>query len=193
MAVISIKNKIKSGSLLVGNNAYLPPVFESIATVTVGGGGTPTVEFTSIPSTYQHLQLRIYAKTDRAGDNNGYGSFRVNSDSSSNYSWHQLYGDGSGAGGGAAANATLIPLNAFGGSANSSFGVSIIDFLDYTDSNKFKTIRCFNGFDHNGGGEISLFSGNWRSTSAVSSIQIVRGFAVNNWVEGSKFALYGVK
>ena len=32
--------------------------FESIATVTVGGGGAASIEFTSIPGTYQHLQIR---------------------------------------------------------------------------------------------------------------------------------------
>jgi uncharacterized membrane protein len=137
--------------------------------------------------------LRIYAHTDRASDNNGYGSFRVNSDSSSNYSFHQLYGDGSSAGAGSGANQTQIPLNAFGGNSNSAFGISIIDFLDYANTNKFKTTRCLNGFDYNSGGETQLLSGNWRSTSAITSIQIVRGFAVNNWVEGSRFALYGIK
>ena len=32
--------------------------FESIATVTVGSGGASSIEFTSIPGTYQHLQVR---------------------------------------------------------------------------------------------------------------------------------------
>jgi hypothetical protein len=30
--------------------------FESIATVTVGSGGSAVISFTSIPSTYAHLQ-----------------------------------------------------------------------------------------------------------------------------------------
>ena len=181
------------GIIASQNYVRIPPTaFESIATVSLTSNAS-SVDFTSIPSTYKHLQLRIFAKTDRAGDNNGYGSFRVNSDSGSNYSWHQLYGDATAPGAGAAANQTLIPLNAFGGSSNSAYGVSIIDFLDYADTNKFKTTRLLNGFDYNGGGEISLFSGNWRSTSAITSINIVRGFAVNNWVAGSVFALYGIK
>jgi hypothetical protein len=32
--------------------------FESIATVSVGSGGAADVEFTSIPATYTHLQIR---------------------------------------------------------------------------------------------------------------------------------------
>jgi uncharacterized membrane protein len=181
------------GIIASQNYVRIPPSsFESIATVSLTSSAA-SVDFTSIPSTYQHLQLRIFAHTDRASDNNGYGSFRVNSDSGSNYSWHQLYGDGASVGAGGAANQTLIPLNAFGGNSNSAFGISVIDFLDYADTNKYKTTRCLNGLDYNGGGEINLISGNWRSTSAITSINIVRGFAVNNWVAGSIFALYGIK
>jgi len=166
--------------------------FESIATVSLTSSASG-VDFTSIPSTYQHLQLRISAKTDRASDNNGYGSYRFNSDTGSNYSWHQLYGDGSGAGGGSGSNSTSLPLNAFGGSSNGSFGAAVIDILDYANTNKYKTTINLNGLDYNGGGEINLIPGLWRSTSAISSITIVRGFAVNNWVAGSVFALYGIK
>ena len=32
--------------------------YESIATVTVGSGGSSYIEFTSIPGTYTHLQIR---------------------------------------------------------------------------------------------------------------------------------------
>ena len=66
MAVISLKNKLKSGSLLVGNEYYNPTEFESIATVTVGSGGSSTISFTSIPGTYKHLQVRGIGRTNRA-------------------------------------------------------------------------------------------------------------------------------
>jgi hypothetical protein len=47
--------------IIASSRLVAPPVgdFESIATVTVGGGGAANVEFTSIPATYTHLQLRI--------------------------------------------------------------------------------------------------------------------------------------
>jgi hypothetical protein len=45
MAVVSIKNKLRRGNLLVGNDYYIPPSFESIASVTVGSGGSASVEF----------------------------------------------------------------------------------------------------------------------------------------------------
>ena len=68
--------------------------FESIATTTVGSGGTSSIDFTSIPSTYQHLQLRIISRVSNAdtGDNI---FLQFNGDTSSNYSWHYMEGDGS--------------------------------------------------------------------------------------------------
>jgi hypothetical protein len=43
-------------SAITGN--LVTTSYESIATVTVGGGGAATVAFTSIPATYTHLQIR---------------------------------------------------------------------------------------------------------------------------------------
>ena len=42
--------------------------YESIATVTVGSGGQSSIAFTSIPSTYKHLQLRAIMRSEYAGD-----------------------------------------------------------------------------------------------------------------------------
>ena len=56
--------------------------FESIATVTLSSGST-TIDITSIPSTYKHLQLRILAKT--ASTYFDYMYARFNSDAGSNY------------------------------------------------------------------------------------------------------------
>jgi hypothetical protein len=60
MAVVSIKNKLRRGNLLVGNDPYIPTDFESIATTTVGSTSVANIEFTSIASTYTHLQLRVF-------------------------------------------------------------------------------------------------------------------------------------
>ena len=70
--------------------------FESIATVSVGSGGAANVEFTNIPNTYSHLQIR--ASYLCSSNNNPYiraGGSSI--DTAGNYSWHHLYGDGSSA------------------------------------------------------------------------------------------------
>lgn len=161
--------------------------FESIATVTVGAGGTSAVTFSSIPSTYQHLQIRAFGK-----DASIYGAIFMsfNNDTySSNFSRHGVYGDGASAAAFGAANAPY--MNAITTPASSGgFGAAIIDVLDYANINKFKTIRSLTGWDNNGSGIAGLFSGSWRSTSAVSRIDILSDSTIG---QHSSFALYGIK
>jgi hypothetical protein len=191
MAVISIKNKTKSGSLLVGNAFYVPPSFESIETVTVGSGGSSTVEFTSIPSTYQHLQLRLIARDGQAsGFNNEI--IRFNGDTGSNYSAHMIYGNGSSAGAAGYANVTSVNVGFYASSAGTTanvFGVAVIDILDYANTNKYKTVRTLTGGDASGSGLVLLTSGNWRNTNAITSIQLSGA----TYSQYSSFALYGIK
>ena len=160
--------------------------YESIQTVT-GTGSSGVVTFTSIPSTYRHLQIRatyFCSTTDNPYMRVGNGSI----DTAGNYSWHHLYGNGS------SANA-----NSNGGSSFTYFGysqnstnpnVAIIDILDYASTNKNKTFRILAGQDNNGGGEIALWSGSWaNSSSAINTISFNTGgvFSTN-----SSFALYGL-
>jgi hypothetical protein len=164
--------------------------FESIATTTVGAGGQATVTFSSIPSTYKHLQIRFMSKSNNTNDAI---DMRFNSDTGNNYSYHELYGDGSSAGSGVSTPRSTIPLAGGGAPAANTnvFGVSVVDILDYADTNKFKTIRNLGGVDFNGSGVVMLISGNWRSTSAVSTISLA--LRSNNVGQYSSFALYGIK
>jgi len=161
--------------------------YESIATVTVGAGGSSTITFSSIPSTYTHLQIRGIART---ATNVSLG-LRFNSDTASNYSRHYLNGNGASAGAGGGASST----SAYAGTtatATSAFGANVIDVLDYKDTNKYKTIRALSGGDNNGSGFVQFMSGSWRNTNAVSSIDIfqVDGDTITQY---SSFALYGIK
>jgi hypothetical protein len=172
----------------------LPSSYESIATVTVGSGGSATVEFTSIPGTYTHLQIRMLERATGSYNGGYVDGVQFNSDTASNYSWHELLGDGSSAS--AAAGATQTSMRAgrmpAGGVGANIFGTSIIDILDYANTNKYKTIRTLGGFDSNSTtGTIVLGSGNWRSTSAITSIKLIP--AADTFAQYSHFALYGIK
>jgi hypothetical protein len=131
--------------------------FESIATVTIGSGGASSISFTSIPQTYKHLQIRGISKYNAS---NFWSTIVVNGvamtnggTSSSNYYYHRMYGDGSSAG------IDTNSLNRFfssqGVTAN-VFGAHIIDFLDYTNTNKYKVTRILEGYDTNGAGSINF-------------------------------------
>jgi hypothetical protein len=159
-----------------------PANFQSIATVTVGSGGTSTITFSSIPSTYKHLQLR-WSSTAAAPVNY---SMRINGDSASNYAFHTLYGNGSSASAGGFSSQTFIqmPYQA------AQPGGAVVDVLDAFSTNKNKTIRALGGADTNGGGVIDFVSGLWAQTSAVTSIVLTSSQTISQY---SSFALYGIK
>lgn len=162
--------------------------FYQIATTTLGSAQS-SVEFTGIPSTYTHLQIRTITKDSRGtAPNNVYMQF--NADTSTNYSYHGLIGDGSAASADAGATQSFVIVGV-DSTATSTFGAFICDILDYANTNKFKTTRSILGFDANGSGSVRMWSGNWRSTSAVTSIKLYADSG--NLSQYSSFALYGIK
>ena len=177
------------GAASAASNSVTPyDGYESIATVYGSGGSTLT--FSSIPSTYTHLQIRVMSLTSATAPN---AILRFNSDTGSNYTAHQLYGSGSVAGSnipGSGSNPqTSIPVAQLGSSTQP--GVGVVDILDYANTNKYKTIRSLSGYDANGSGYIILRSGAWMSTSAVTSITLLTDSG--NFNTNSVFELYGIR
>lgn len=170
--------------------------FESIQTVTVGAGGASTIDFTSIPSTYKHLQIRYIGRTTVASSGTDDILITFNS-SSSSYAYHRLLGDGSSGTSSTSLSSTKINLSACipRGNENSSvFGTGIVDILDYASSNKNKTTRALYGVELTGsGGNVLLSSGLWYVTpQAVTSISLAAE-ASHSFAQYSRFALYGIK
>lgn len=162
--------------------------FESIATVTVGSGGASTVDFTSISSTYTHLQVRFIAASSSA-DMDIWARF--NSDSGTNYARHRIYGDGSSVAADAEANSNAIDTFGRTGSGTSNFSGNVVDILDYANTNKYKTTRSLFGRDSNGSGYMMFSSGLWMNTNAITSISLFP--QTGNFTQYSHFALYGCK
>lgn len=164
--------------------------FDSIATQSLSG--VSTITFSSIPSTYKSLQLRIINN-----DGAGYSSnIRVNSDTGSNYAWHRLMTfDSAGTqtvNASGSDSTTVIPFNRANGSIADQFDVGIVDIIDYASTSKYKTVRIIEGLNSNGAGEsnVSLRSGLWMSTTAINSITFLSS---GTFVAGSSIALYGIK
>jgi hypothetical protein len=170
------------------------PSFESIATVTVGSGGSSTITFSSIPSTYQHLQLRILARGLNSGNECQF-QYTINDDYGSNYAWHLLRGNGSAAfADGYGTQDAMRAQGRYPGDTaiSNAFGVGITDFLDYSNTNKNKTARTLGGNDRNGAGQIYYTSSVWLNTSAINKI-IIGNSDGTGIAQYSSFALYGIK
>ena len=180
-------------------NFFVPGgAFESIATVTVGSGGAANIEFTSIPSTYQHLQIRMispYKIQDAVFD------LRMNN-VTSGYTYHELRGNGSAAGAAAGTGQSRFSF-AYDGNASprdSQFvRVAVVDILDYGSTTKNKTLRTFGGVERNGSGYVEIRSGLFPSTAAVSSILLRQtgfdgsSYGFKNFAQHTTAALYGLR
>lgn len=184
----------KSRSLLSGNPAYSPPSFESIATVTAAGSET-SINFSSIPSTYKHLQIRFSTRGLWAATGLDSIRMQVNSSTGFNYTNHELRANGSSVtvtGFDATWDNAVYLRFAQPGDNNTAniFSGGIIDIIDYASTTKNKTISCFIGCDLNGSGGIELNSSAWLQTTAISSIQFLYG---NGFKANSTISLYGIK
>jgi hypothetical protein len=178
--------------------------YESIATVTVGSGGSASVSFTSIPSGYTHLQIRSLFQTNRTSYAVDQITWRFNDDTGNNYAAHYIRGgfttSPSAAASVSATSTNRITYPAIStGVVPSAFTASVMDILDYANTNKYKTTRELAGFDINGtagtdsyGGTVTLGSGLWMNTNAITKITIDKTDGVL-WNQYSSFALYGIK
>lgn len=181
--------------MLAGNTTWVPlpyNAYDSIATVTVGSGGSSAIDFNSIPSTYTHLQVRFLIKSSSANNDfsvGANGSFLITNSSS-----HSLVGNGSAMSTNSwVSQGYISPTNSGVGISalpSGSIGAGIIDILDYTSTSKTKTVRMLWGSDQNGAGFASLFSGSLNTTSSITSFNLFNGY---NWAQYSSFALYGIK
>jgi len=167
---------------MLGGAAAAVGDYESIATVT---GASSYLEFTSIPQTYKHLQLR---GSIRAAVTGATGLVFFNSDlTETNYYSHFLVGNGTAA----SAAAYNNPYSWSYHDGANIFTAVVIDIFDYTNTNKYKTTRTLRGWDANGSGNVSLESELWKNTAAISSIRFTPS-SPSTIATYSTLSLYGI-
>ena len=199
MTISSVKTGAIGDSLLAGNAAFIPTSYESIATAT-GTGSSGTITFSSIPSTYSSLQIRILGKNTATSTGRRSAVLQFNSDTANNYvAYHNLYGDGASATADAATtyNGCLVSymFASSGSGFTDMYGTAIIDIHDYATTTKNKTVRAFGGVNVNnataGDQAVTLHSSLWLSTAAINSISVKTDGS--NWTAGTTVSLYGIK
>jgi hypothetical protein len=181
----------KSRSLLAGNAAFFPLApgsYESIATVTVGSGGSSTITFNSIPSDYTHLQVRGIARTNSTTQD----FFLVKPNNANLSARHGLSGYGSGVAAQGSTSVFDFGVIVKSDATANTFSVMVLDILDYKDTNKKKTIRTLTAYEANTDGQINLMSGLYNSTSAITSL-VITTYSGTSYGQYSHFALYGIK
>lgn len=164
----------------------MPVTYEPIATATLGTAAN-SYTFSSIPSTYTDLVLTVFVIEAVA---NNYG-IRINGDSAANYSDTYMYGGGDSSVNRSNDTSTTqaFPTQVGGSATFPTF--MRIHFFSYTNSG-YKTFLMEAAQDRNASGSVDRSVGLYRSTSAITSIEI-RNASVNNLSVGSIFTLYGIK
>ena len=175
-------------------------VIEAIETVYLEAD-VSSVEFSSIPATYEHLQFRLTARSSYAATGQatldvqlGTGGGAV--DTGTNYSRHYVRGTGTIEDASAATGSTAIDcmraVNA--NEVSTKYSPSIMDILDYANANKNKTVQAMTWADKAGSyPEMGFASGLWDATGAVDRVKFTLSGGSYNFVRGSEFTLYGLK
>ena len=158
-------------------------------------GSAASVTFSSIPSTYTDLVLKVSARSTRVANSNNL-DLRINADSSALYSYTYIYGSGSSAASSRSSADTSVfvsTMNAANSTSN-TFTSAEIYIPSYTVSQN-KPFGSFGAFENNSAtvNEIDANAHLYRSTSAITSLTLYSGLGSFNFDTGSSFYLYGIK
>lgn len=163
----------------------MPATYEPISTTTLGANST-TITFSSIPGTYTDLVL-VVVGTGTASN----GKLRMNADSATNYSQTVLYGSGTSAISSRLSSQTSIDYwGADAGISSTIPSMSKVTFFNYAGSTN-KTVLIENPNDQNGSGAIWTAVGLYRSTSAITQINLIMG-STASYKTGTTATLYGI-
>jgi hypothetical protein len=163
----------------------MPSTYTPLATTTLGSD-TADVTFSSISGSYTDL---IVVTNSGASTTDSAVTLRFNSDSGSNYSFTNIYGNGT----------TAASVRSSATSAYVAWYICpiaaiehnvVAHIMNYSNTTTFKTVisRANRASASSFPGTESIVS-LWRSTSAITSIRIAGG---GNLKAGSTFTLYGI-
>lgn len=164
-----------------------------ISTVTVGSGGASSIDFTSIPSTYTDLCVKLSGRTTQAGVATGV-LVRFNS-STTNYAEKIFFGNGSSASSASNGIGSQTGIYFFytngGNTVTNSFGNSELYVSNYASSN-YKSISLDSVQEDNASLSYAILdTAIWQDTSVINSISLVS--SSGSFVQYSTASLYGIK
>ena len=164
------------------------PTYTQIGSaVTVGSGGAASIDFSSIPTTYTDLVVKISGRTNLAAVSDFY-RMKLNN-SSTSFSGRYLYAAGSGspASGTETNYAGPVPGAT---STTSTFGNVEIYIPNYAGSTN-KSFSVDAVAENNATlAEMALYAGLWSNTSAINQITITPN--ASSFLQYSTAYLYGV-
>jgi len=173
---------------ILASSGGAPADFELIATA-FGTGGSRVIDFTAIPATYKHLQIRYIAKN--SGSNVSL-EVTFNGVTTSSYATHLVSANGSSVSSANTVSATsmVMPDGVEDNSIANAFVSGIIDIGDYTNTNKNTTLKAMYG-RLGGTRRVALLTGFLNSTALINNVTLTGG--AGHFTTASRFSLYGIK
>lgn len=163
----------------------MPKTYEPIAATTISGTSTSTVTFSSISSAYTDLEIVFNGGATGAANI----LIQFNGDTTTNYSYTQLTGDGGTAQSYRGSTQSSILSNYWGYLSVDNNTNMLFKIMNYANATTFKTVLTRSS---NAGNGVSAVVGLWRKTpEAINSIRLFTN--ANNFANNSTFTLYGIK
>lgn len=168
----------------------MPVTYDPIATITKSSESAGFY-FASIPQTYTDLILIM--SITKASANVANIHFRVNNDTSTNYSSTDYGYDGNSCFMGYSTNTSVGKIWQNSMSGTGDVVACEVHFMDYANTTKYKSVIARGNKIGTSGdtGASYLELNTWRSTAAISIIDII-DTSTRNYGIGSSATLYGV-
>jgi hypothetical protein len=177
--------------ILALSGVFASGAFDLLETTTLTSSAA-SISFTGLGSYatagYKHLQIRMIARNDnRTGLR-----LKFNSDSGTNYAYHNLAGNGSVVSSGSATSEAFIDLATYPTSTQTvgNYGAVVCDVYDFASTVKNTTTRTLSGVADTSFNHIRLMSGLWNSLAAVTEISLGHNGTL---LAGTRISIYGVK
>jgi hypothetical protein len=163
-----------------------------LQTYTVSGSSTTSVSFSTVSASYTDL----VAIVKPASSINDYSMrMRFNSDTTTNYSYTSMYGNGTTAysGRGTTQDGIRVAINLAGiGTSLNTNNMFTFNIMNYANTTTYKSVLCRASAQNDGGTNVvEAGVGLWRATPAIISTITFDLFGAN-FVANSTFSLYGI-
>ena len=167
----------------------MPNTFTKIASVSVGVLGSSSLSFTSIPSTYTDLCIKL---SGRSANVSNFDNPRLTINSStSTFTRRELYAENGSVGSENVSDRLIGVIPAFNATSN-TFGSLDFYLPNYTSAN-YKSYSVDSVTENNSSTQAMwILAGLWSTTSAITDIAISLQSA-GNFVQYSTATLYGIK
>ena len=165
--------------------------YDLLASITVGSGGASSIDFTSIPSTYTDLELKL---SFRFTSNTVDTTMKINNSASAEYYWGYLrYNPAVGVAGGNSSAQTSDNYAMFSVAStwtSNTFGNACMYIPNYSVASN-KTYIIDSGTENNTSDAWGqLHNGGWRNTAAINQITFTN--PSGDFAQYSTAYLYGI-